>query len=280
MPGRYKSTAPVAITNYDLDFSSAKDIFSYWYSPDCHPEMYGFLPCDAATVGTTIPPCTHYGVNNLGVPIDSSTGQWSSSSSSPFIQSGGFSFSGTLQSIEHTGIQDSKTSSTQHTTLGSIEPQPAEPLFACTSKMVPLSPSALKADPYSSDNTGSESSTEPAPRKRRRPRINRDDISASSTLVNTNPISTPARRLGRLPHKQIERKYREGLNLEIERLRKAVPTLLQSTDSCVIGAAKPSKGMVLAAAIRYILEIEEQRDSAINEIERLGGTFRVGKLNR
>jgi hypothetical protein len=187
---------------------------------------------------------------------------------------------GPLQSIEHTGIQDSKTSSTQHTTLGSIEPQPAEPLFACTSKMVPLSPSALKADPYSSDNTGSESSTEPAPRKRRRPRINRDDISASSTLVNTNPISTPARRLGRLPHKQIERKYREGLNLEIERLRKAVPTLLQSTDSCVIGAAKPSKGMVLAAAIRYILEIEEQRDSAINEIERLGGTFRVGKLNR
>jgi hypothetical protein len=280
MPGRYKSTATVALTNYDLDFSPAKDIFPYWYSPDCYPEMYTFLPCDVATVGTAAPPWAHCGVNNLSVPIDSSTGQWSSSGSSPFIQSGGFCFSEALQSIEHDGMQDSKTSSTQHTSLGTIKPQAADLLLACTSKMVQLSPSALKADPYSSDNTGSESSMEPAPRKRRRPRINRDDISASSTLVNTNSISTPVRRPGRLPHKQIERKYREGLNLEIERLRKAVPTLLQSTDSCVVGAAKPSKGMVLAAAIRYILEIEEERDSAIQEIERLGGTFRVGKLNR
>jgi hypothetical protein len=47
-----------------------------------------------------------------------------------------------------------------------------------------------------------------------------------------------------------------------------------------MGVAKPSKGMVLAAAINYILKIEQERDSAINEVERLGGTFRVGKLNR
>tara|TARA_R110002003_G_scaffold288_3_gene18341 strand:- start:43018 stop:43224 length:207 start_codon:yes stop_codon:yes gene_type:complete len=68
--------------------------------------------------------------------------------------------------------------------------------------------------------------------------------------------------------------------MEMERLRKAVPTLLQSTDSCVMGVAKPSKGMVLAAAINYILKIEQERDSAIHEIERLGGNTRVGKLNR
>jgi hypothetical protein len=68
--------------------------------------------------------------------------------------------------------------------------------------------------------------------------------------------------------------------MEMERLRKAVPTLLQSTDSCVMGVAKPSKGMVLAAAINYILKIEQERDSAIHEVERLGGKFRAGKLNR
>jgi hypothetical protein len=96
-------------------------------------------------------------------------------------------------------------------------------------------------------------------------------------LSNTTSTSTPLRRPGRLPHKQIERKYRDGLNLEIERLRKAVPTLLQSTDSGLTGVAKPTKGVVLAAAIKYILKIEQERDSAIDEIERLGDIFRVRK---
>jgi hypothetical protein len=66
----------------------------------------------------------------------------------------------------------------------------------------------------------------------------------------------------------------------MERLRKAVPTLSQSADLCAMGVAKPSKGMVLAAAINYILKIEHERDLAINEIERLGGHFRVKKLDR
>jgi hypothetical protein len=47
-----------------------------------------------------------------------------------------------------------------------------------------------------------------------------------------------------------------------------------------MGAAKPSKGMVLAAAIKYISKIEQERDSAIDEVERLGGNIRVGKLMR
>lgn len=67
--------------------------------------------------------------------------------------------------------------------------------------------------------------------------------------------------------------------MEFERLRRAVPTLPQCTDANIIGATKPSKGMVLAAAIDYIGRIERERDAALDEIERLGGTFRTSKLH-
>lgn len=67
--------------------------------------------------------------------------------------------------------------------------------------------------------------------------------------------------------------------MEFERLRRAVPTLPQCTDANVIGATKPSKGMVLAAAIDYIGRVEREREAALEEIERLGGSFRTTKLS-
>jgi hypothetical protein len=112
-----------------------------------------------------------------------------------------------------------------------------------------------------------------APRKRGRPRLDRT-LSASADVSHTRRRSTC------LPHKQVERKYREGLNMEFERLRRAVPTLPQSVDANVMGAAKPSKGMVLAAAIDYINRIERERDAALDEVERLGGNSRMSKLER
>jgi hypothetical protein len=63
--------------------------------------------------------------------------------------------------------------------------------------------------------------------------------------------------------------------MELERLRKAVPTLPQSEKDDIIGAAKPSKAMVLAAAIDYIKRVEKERDAAVSEVERLGGKFRM-----
>lgn len=66
--------------------------------------------------------------------------------------------------------------------------------------------------------------------------------------------------------------------MEFERLRRAVPTLPQSVDVNVMGAAKPSKGMVLTAAIDYINRIEKERDDALDEVERLGGNSRMSKL--
>lgn len=67
--------------------------------------------------------------------------------------------------------------------------------------------------------------------------------------------------------------------MEFERLRRAVPTLPQGMEANVMGAAKPSKGMVLAAAIDYISRIERERDAAMDEIERLGGNVRLRRLD-
>tara|TARA_R110002003_G_scaffold117_13_gene10401 strand:+ start:2695 stop:2895 length:201 start_codon:yes stop_codon:yes gene_type:complete len=66
--------------------------------------------------------------------------------------------------------------------------------------------------------------------------------------------------------------------MEFERLRRAVPTLPQSIEANVMGAAKPSKGMVLAAAIDYIGRLERERDAAMDEVERLGGNVRMGRF--
>ena len=80
-----------------------------------------------------------------------------------------------------------------------------------------------------------------------------------------------------MPHTEVERKYREKLNAELERLRRAVPKLPQS-DNVDTGAVKPSKSMVLAVAIDYINELERQRDAAVEEVERLGGKMRFGRV--
>jgi hypothetical protein len=111
---------------------------------------------------------------------------------------------------------------------------------------------------------------EAAPRKRGRPRHTRHQTDPT----NTSSSPQHARRANCLPHKQVERKYREGLNMEFERLRRAIPTLPQNVDSNIIGVAKPSKGMVLGAAIEYISRIEKERDDALDEIQRLGGNVR------
>jgi hypothetical protein len=74
-----------------------------------------------------------------------------------------------------------------------------------------------------------------------------------------------------MPHNQVERKYREGLNSELESLRRAVPTLLQSVEGEVMGQPKPSKAIVLASAIDYIKKTEKERDMYREEGGRLRG---------
>ncbi|CAN9197417.1 unnamed protein product [Alternaria alternata] len=113
----------------------------------------------------------------------------------------------------------------------------------------------------------------PPPRKRGRPRLHRPASEPSSTTTTANKIA----RTQCMPHTKVERKYREKLNAELERLRRAVPKLPQS-DNVDTGAVKPSKSMVLAVAVDYINELERQRDAAVEEVERLGGKMRFGRV--
>jgi hypothetical protein len=130
-----------------------------------------------------------------------------------------------------------------------------------------LSPRHLKREsPSSPDSLSEEPTTKRPQRKRGRPRLDRNNVDAVSS---TSSPSTKGQRTGRLPHNQVERKYREGLNSELERLRQAVPTLPQSDEAGAMGQPKPSKAMVLSSAIEYIKTIERERDALMEENQRL-----------
>lgn len=145
------------------------------------------------------------------------------------------------------------------------------------SKFEPRSPSSHgQGSPYSEDKQHLSEEEVVVPRKRGRPRLSREP--SDSVYNSLEPRNT--RRTTCLPHKQVEKKYREGLNMEFERLRRAIPTLPQSVDANVMGAAKPSKGMVLGAAIEYISKLERERDDAYDELERIGGTVRRSRLEK
>lgn len=125
--------------------------------------------------------------------------------------------------------------------------------------LCPKRPCSLK------DNIQTPTLKHPVARKRGRPRLNRA-ISASSA-DSSKPAEKP--RKARIPHTEVERKYRRGLNAELERLRRVIPTLPQIHDGTALGQARLSKAMVLSAAIDYIKRTELERDAAMGELHRL-----------
>ena len=155
----------------------------------------------------------------------------------------------------------------------------------------PASPASSDASLKRHSPTDSTDQDLPAPkrvqRKRGRPRLNRsgtDDCTTTTTTNNTNAnnninninnnyadstAATKSRATRRLPHNQVERKYREGLNSELERLRRAVPTLPQREGGDLNSPPKPSKATVLASAIDYIKFIEAERERLTEENKRL-----------
>lgn len=129
-----------------------------------------------------------------------------------------------------------------------------------------LSPRLIKRESPSRPASPEEQATPKRPqRKRGRPRL--DGLETDSQATGSS--SSKSQRTRRLPHNQVERKYREGLNSELERLRKAVPTLPHGDDESAIGQPKPSKAMILSSAIEYIRAIERERDALREEVERL-----------
>lgn len=129
------------------------------------------------------------------------------------------------------------------------------------------SPHVTKEEAISSPSSSSEQSTpKRTQRKRGRPRLDRSGTDAHS---NTSSLASKFQRTGRLPHNQVERKYREGLNSELERLRRAVPSLLQSVDGDVVSQSKPSKATILAGAVDYIRKLESETNALQEENRRL-----------
>lgn len=102
-----------------------------------------------------------------------------------------------------------------------------------------------------------------ASRKRGRPR--KDCASPETFTPITRRHSDGTRRI---PHNEVERKYREGLNASFRKLQCAVPALSQLSDA-IIGTARPSKAVVIDSAIEYIHRLEKERDKARFLLERL-----------
>jgi len=153
--------------------------------------------------------------------------------------------------------------------FGSLPPSPTPSGCGDSSR-----PSLTVSSPALTNNSLKRESSEPADdepapkrvaRKRGRPRLHRADSDPGSN------DDGKARQSRRLPHNQVERKYREGLNAELERLRRAVPTLPQRDSTDLTSPPKPSKATVLASAIDYIKSIEAERDQLRRENESLRG---------
>ncbi|KAE9972247.1 hypothetical protein EG328_005118 [Venturia inaequalis] len=110
-----------------------------------------------------------------------------------------------------------------------------------------------------------------------RPRLRLSRATASSASSTTSGKSTSASNkpntASRTPHNQVERKYRESLNTEMERLRLAVPATARWEEGvyCQAGKLKPSKAMVLASAISYIASLEREMGHLRRENLRLIG---------
>lgn len=85
----------------------------------------------------------------------------------------------------------------------------------------------------------------------------------------------------RLPHNQVERKYRESLNTQLESLRRVVPSLQQDhgCDGADIedlpAPSKPSKAVILASATAYIKQIEREKKSMAEENQSLRAKVKV-----
>jgi len=116
----------------------------------------------------------------------------------------------------------------------------------------------------STHDTPSSELEEPPKRKRGRPRLSRDDSDPSYGDPSRSHKSGVSKRQ---PHNQVERKYRDGLNAELERLRMAVRTLPHWDSQAMNSPPKPSKATVLASAIDYIHKIEVECDRLQRENE-------------
>jgi len=103
-----------------------------------------------------------------------------------------------------------------------------------------------------------------------RTRSEASEDSPEQTTPQTNDDGKPKSRR-RLPHNQVERKYRESLNTQLESLRRVVPSL-QNQRGCkdadiedLPTPSKPSKAVILASATAHIKQMEKDKKNLEEE---------------
>ncbi|KAF2860729.1 hypothetical protein K470DRAFT_203755, partial [Piedraia hortae CBS 480.64] len=80
----------------------------------------------------------------------------------------------------------------------------------------------------------------------------------------------------RLPHSVIERRYRDNLNRQLEMLRTKLPTLKDGStpgpseiEDSAVPPKFPTKAVIIGAAIRYIEQLEAERDRQNSRVRSL-----------
>ncbi|KAF2758552.1 hypothetical protein EJ05DRAFT_475855 [Pseudovirgaria hyperparasitica] len=107
-----------------------------------------------------------------------------------------------------------------------------------------------------------------------------DDPSPEAPHDHSSSSSSHAKPPKRQPHNQVERKYRESLNTQLESLKKVVPSLKPKTPCAAAvvqpddiedlpAPSKPSKAVILASATAYIRQMERDKRDMADEIEGL-----------
>ncbi|KAF2796115.1 hypothetical protein K505DRAFT_300893 [Melanomma pulvis-pyrius CBS 109.77] len=104
-------------------------------------------------------------------------------------------------------------------------------------------------------------------------RVKSEKLSTSPEHVEvqaTDDTKPKSRR--RLPHNQVERKYRESLNTQLDSLLRVVPSLQQNQPPCdgadiedLPAPTKPSKAIILASATAYIKQMEKDKKNLADE---------------
>jgi hypothetical protein len=120
----------------------------------------------------------------------------------------------------------------------------------------------------------SESSGEPSGRRFSVKTNNETPIKTKSESEDSPqaPAEDKSKSRRRLPHNQVERKYRESLNTQLESLRRVVPSLQQNQRALdgddiedLPTPSKPSKAVILASATAYIKQMEKDKKSITDE---------------
>lgn len=115
-----------------------------------------------------------------------------------------------------------------------------------------------------------ETTTSPTEDRQRMKSETTEDTSTKESPQGNDDEKPKSRR--RLPHNQVERKYRESLNTQLDSLKRVVPSLQQNPRGCdsadiedLPTPSKPSKAVILASATAYIKQMEKDKKSLADE---------------